>query len=62
MSAACATTSFDFDRFAFELILRKRPLETRIGKVVIGLIPQSTLSDDEGDWLFSGVCRDHHDF
>jgi hypothetical protein len=45
---------FRLDRFAFELILGQRFLETGVRKIVIGLIAQSPLSNDEGDWLFSG--------
>jgi hypothetical protein len=52
---------FRFDRLALELVFRQRLLETEVRKIVLGLIAEAALSNDEGDWLFSGGRRDRSD-
>ena len=57
MSAACATTSFDFDRLALQLVFGKRLLEAGVSEVVIGLIAETALGDDQRDRLFNRARR-----
>ena len=57
MSAACATTSFELDRLALELIVGQRLLEAGVGEVVVRLVAEPALRDDQRDGLFSRARR-----